>query len=252
MGAIAVPPARRRGPSPRRRSRSSRPSPTKPSSRSRTCGCSRSCRRATASDRGAGTADGDERDPAASSVSSPTDVQPVLDAIVEKRCTPVGAPVRRPLRCVDDGNHRLAGRTYRRSSPDLIDFPARSRLSRDGRTATRDGLLLDATRRHPYRLTCRLSIPSSFARARTGARAVPERPLRYPCFETATPIGSIMRLRRSRCGRSRGEQIELLADLRRPGGHRYRERAAVQRARPQQGAERVAGTADGDRRRSCG
>ena len=58
-----------------------RPSPTRRSSPSRTSGCSRSCRRATASSR-ARAADGDQRDPAGHR-RSPTDLQPVLDTVAE-------------------------------------------------------------------------------------------------------------------------------------------------------------------------
>ena len=58
-------------------------------------------------------------------------------------------------------------------------------------------------------------------------------------------------IRRARCGRSPNEQIDLL-HLRRPGGDRHRERAAVRgRAAAHRRALRVAGAADGDCRKCC-
>ena len=48
------------------------------------------------------------------------------------------------------------------------------------------------------------------------------------------------------------KQIELLVDVRRPGGDRHRERAAVQGVQARNPSDRVAGAADGDRRDPAG
>ena len=69
--------------SPSGRSSCSRPSPTRRSSPSRTCGCSRNCRRATANLPRRWSSRPRRARSCASSASSPTDVQPVLDTIAE-------------------------------------------------------------------------------------------------------------------------------------------------------------------------
>ena len=79
------------------KSHSSKPLPTRRSLRSRTCDCSKNSTRNAE----LGAADGNERDAWVSSASSPTDVQPVLDAIVESAA--------RSVRCDDAVIHRVDG-----------------------------------------------------------------------------------------------------------------------------------------------
>ena len=136
--------ARRRdevvGPSPTSRSRCSRPSPTRPSSPSRTCGCSRSCRSGTETlDRGPRTADGDERDPAVIS-ASPTDVQPVFDAIVRERGPTLRgyASARLPIRRRADALRRRRYSSVSSAERDERVARTRARRSRNSVTAPSD------------------------------------------------------------------------------------------------------------------
>ena len=77
-----------------------RPSPTRRSSPSRTCGCSASCRRRTASSRSRSSSRRPRARSCASSSSSPTDVTPVFEVMVERRMPTVRRHLRQcgPLR----------------------------------------------------------------------------------------------------------------------------------------------------------
>ena len=67
-----------------------------------------------------------------------------------------------------------------------------------------------------------------------------------PILRDGVPIGCIA-VTRAQKGLLDDRQIELLQDLRRPGRHRHRERAAAQRIAPaHRRSDRVAGAADGD------
>ena len=68
-------------PSRTNRSNCSKPSPTRPSSRSRTRGCSRNCRNATGSYRSVGASDGDRRSAAGHRFALRRTIQPVLDTL---------------------------------------------------------------------------------------------------------------------------------------------------------------------------
>ena len=78
------------------------------------------------------------------------------------------------------------------------------------------------------------------------ARALVTLPMRE-----GVPLGAMM----VRCDEVRpftDKQIELARDLRRPGGHRHRERAPVQELEARNRELRGAGAADGDRRDPAG
>ena len=221
IGVIVVR-RRRSDRSPRSRSRSSRPSPTRRSSPSRTCGCSRSWRRATASCRGAGAADGHRRNPRGHR-RSPTDLQPVLRRVVDERGRGCAAPIaahlpargRQFLRVVAiTGPPAMVKRVCARRHPRRVErAPSAPCASSSGGRSTSSTSLADpgvpsyveasAGRRHPHRAG-RADAARGTAARRHLDRVRPE----------VRPFTD--------------KQIDAAQDLRRPGGHRHRERPAVQ------------------------
>ena len=177
--------------------------------------------------------------------SSPTDVQPVFDTIarsaapaLRRRVLP-RLPVRRrapPLRGPprpDAGGLEAVPR-----SP----VPWRRGPGQRGRSggARRAAVVAHLRRARGPGL-----------RARHAARAVtlPQRSLAVPMLRDGQPDRRHRGRRGPQARPFSDRQIELLEDLRRPGGHRRRERPAVQGAgSPQPGPDRDAGAADRDRR----
>ena len=219
----------------------SRPSPTRPSSPSRTSACSRSCRSATRSDRGAGAADGDRRDPAGH--------QPLADrraAGVRHHRASAPEPVRRRavaiLLAVDGDALHLEPRAWRRPrrASTSCGTPSRCR-----RRELRDGP----------------GDPDRRGRPRPRRREDPEyeyrpigreRRLSQRCWASRCSARAGHRRDRRRAHRRRPftDRADRAAqDVRRPGRHRHRERAAVPGAGgAQPRADRGARAADRDQR----
>ena len=112
---------------------------------------------------------------------------------------------------------------------------SRDRAVRDRRSSHPD---IRARPGLPTRSTCAQSLSPS-------ERSWPSR-----CCATAGPSASLSAAARVRPFTAK--QIALLEDLRRPGGHRHRERPPVQGAKTRNGSERGAGAADGDGRDPAG
>ena len=182
----------------------------------------------------------------ASSASSPTDIQPVLDALVQSATRLCGA-YDAVIFLRDGGQLLRRGRPPRRRFPNPIEGVRRAAGARNGcgtRAARAAGHhvvdLQDeaagVSRRHasaPRQLGHRttLSVPL----VREGARDRRDR-------SSAAPRRTLLR-----------QADRPAPDLRRPGGHRHRERAPVQRAAgADAGADTLGGRAPGARRGGAG
>ena len=151
--------------------------------------------------------------------SSPTDIQPVLNVVAEnaaRLCDAKDAIIHRRegelARAVVSygsiGLTRPAGEGFR---PSRSDPPGRAML--DGKTV------------HVHDIVAELDteFPESRAHQKvSGSRTI----LVTPLLREGVSIGSIM-IRRTEVRPFTDKQIKLTRDLRRPSGHRHRERAAV-------------------------
>ena len=186
-------------------------------------------------------------DPPGHESSSPTDLQPVLDAVAESAPRAVRRQGRRPSRLVDEDVLRLGGRPMA-----CWHAGGRMRESRSTVDPSRAGRLLDRRTVHVHDLA---SEPDDGVPAGQGLPAA-----RRPSHESRRPrsckegvaIG-VIGIRRRTGSPVHGRQIGLLEDLRGPGGDRDRERAALPGAGgAEPRADRVARAADGDGRDPAG
>ena len=183
--------------------------------------------------------------------SSPTDLQPVMDAIAEsaarlcggdgcRRSTasrasscgssPQHGPLRRSLRVGDDRRRRAA-------------TPWLGGRCVDRRTIHVEDMLDDAAD----------GVPGDAGPRAAQSQAAVRTMLATPLLREGTPIGRHLSSRGAEVQPFTDKQIALAEDLRRPGGDRHRERAAVHGARgPEPRADRGARAADGDRRDPAG
>ena len=211
--------------SPTSRSSCSRPSPTRPSSPSRTRGCSTSC--ASAPTISPNRWSSRPRPPKCCKVISRStfDLQPVLDTIVRIAARLCAADMRRSSSCADGDMFRLARqlrrppkRTRRRrdesdaARPRDRDRPASRWTQQDRPHSRRAGRLPN------YRLVASCDQD----------RRLPRPSLGVPLLRDGEPIGVICICRDD--GAAVHRQADRAGhDLRRPGGDRHREHAAVRR-----------------------
>ena len=221
IGVISSSGGPRCGRSPTSRSPSSRPSPTRRSLRSRTSGCSTSTK-ARRSEQQTATAE-----ILRVIASSPTDVQPVFDAIVRERC----AALRRDstARPVPIRGRAPLPDCSTSTSPGGCRSPAawaRFRLDRDAAWPGGPSWRVDVVHIPDIE-----QVDPEYARSRRASIAMP-RPY-WPCRCSArdVPIGAIVVIRREPVRPFSDAADRAPRDLRRPGGDRHRERAAVQGAR---------------------
>ena len=177
-------------------------------------------------DRGARAADGHQRDPAGDQPARRPIVQPVFDTIArERRAAVRGASSasifrfdgellhgRAPSSCAA-GARRAARREYPIA-------PGRGPSSARGDPRARG---------RPHRRR-RGADPEYADRASIARAGLPDACSACPMLREGDADRRDHRHRRPRSGPFTDKQIALLADLRRPGGHRHRERAAVQGA----------------------
>ena len=175
---------------------------------------------------GAGAADRHRRDPAVIS-GSPTDVQPVFDAIVQRcqracsmrRGADRGA-ARAAHRCTDGLRLRRRRRARRAKA-----LPDPCPLSRRASPAPR---CCDGRSVHVADAAGRVRLPSSRSHTRLAAALGYRAVLCVPMLRDGEASARCRSCRRGRPAVSR-QADRAAADLRRPGGDRDRERAAVQR-----------------------
>ena len=245
-----APPDRARALHRRGRSRCSRPSPTRRSSPSRTCGCSTSWRPGTrdlteALEQQTAT----ERDPARDLAAR----RPTSSRSSTRSCESAARAVRRRLAqrssgstasCCTSWPHHGIRPEARERRGDAFPTTARPRAASSGAGDP------DA-RGRPRSRTSHADAESPIAR-RSRRCGLPHACWRCRCCATGTPIGAIVR--RPRRGRAVPRAADRAPeDLRRPGGHRDRERAPVHGAGgAQQRAAGRARAADGDQRAAQG
>ena len=193
-------------------------------------------------DRGAGAADRHQRDPARDQPVADRRAARVRDHRARRAATVRGTSARssrstassmhsRPSQGLSPSRRSAAAQRVSRARP-RHGVAARAILDR-ARSSTSSDVADDAEYAHPR---ARQPIGGSERAGR------PDAPARRA-------DRSDHRLARPRSGRSPSKQIALLADLRRPGGDRDREHAAVQRAAgAQPRPDRGAGAADRDQR----
>jgi two-component system NtrC family sensor kinase len=166
--------------------------------------------------------------------SSPSDVQPVFEAIATSANRLLGGFSTAVFRFVDGVSHLAAFTPTTPAADEILkaSFPRRVEWAQAGETIqiTDTETVTDGQIRE-------------IARAR-GFRSM----LLAPLMSNGAPIGRIVTRLEPGCRPS-----HPIADLRRPGGDRHRERAAVRRgAGAHRGLARIAAAADRDRRRAQG
>ena len=149
--------------------------------------------------------------------SSPTDIQPVLDAVAKnaaRLCEATDAQIR----LVEDDGTRLVASFGTVPAPEFI-------ASNPQNPAGRAIFQRQTVHIHDLRAAVENEFPENTDLIkRTGTRTF----LSTPMLREGAPIG-LINIRRTEVRPFSDRQIKLLGNLRRPGGHRHRERAAVQR-----------------------
>ena len=156
--------------------------------------------------------------------SSPTDLQPVIEAVAENAARVCGATNSSIFRLEGEQLRMVARHGSLRWSRAVGDtVPVTSRHGRaDGQLST-GGRSTSRTSWQPRR-SSRTPCPrtkQAGSDIRTG--------LATPLLREGTPLGVIIIIRGPEVQPFSSKQIALLRDVRRPGGDRHRERAAVQR-----------------------
>ena len=175
-------------------------------------------------DRGAGAADGHRRDPARDRLS-PTDLQPVLDSDRRERGAPLRGAVRRHLRC-DGRRIALVGR----DGP-MAPAAAASRWTALVRGTHRRGrAALERRTIHVRRPADRPSTTFPTGSATATARRPPDDARRAAAPRGRGRSASISRRVAPRSRPFTRAADRAAGDVRRPGGHRHRERPPVRGA----------------------
>ena len=178
-------------------------------------------------ERGAGAADG-HGEILRVIASSPTDLQPVFDAVAEAPCGSAGPTCGRLSIRRRAAPPRAHHRSCRRCSSRGLPIPMARAGQRDC-PGVLDGAIVSSGHRRGSRVrTDRVCADLRLSEI-----------LAVPLLQEGEPSGQ-SRLRRAGAAAVHRPAGQAARDLRRPGGDRHRERAAVQRD------ERGAGAADGD------
>ena len=178
---------------------------------------------------------------------SPTDLQPVFDTIDRERGRGCASADRGFIFRFDGEVLHLVRAP--RLDPGGLEARRAASRSRRTRERRRAGPSCERPcRAHPRRSGGSRVHAARIARLRTAVRTM----LAVPMLREGEPIGAII-VRRDRGPALHRQADRAAPDLRRPGRHRHRERAAVHRAagherRPHRGA----GAADGDQRDPAG